>query len=374
MKTYLLIILMLSCLYGKGQTIPEPEREFAWEADQNFWINIYRNQDYRNYYQGNNPEEMIAKAMEYAKENGVSPGNIQTILDDLSEDITDQLLEGFEEEVLESIIEETGIANYLDAIYERLLKTSLPRSVGIPVIDVGMKSAIKNKNTSQNEKAMLKMAVENWLNQQWEQQVQDIYQIQREDLEYQKRPGIIALLIMAGLDYEHFLSMEILLPERVLNYAARVQQIYQSTQESYIKGKELFTEFCPISTSLEIPQRMESLLILEESSKNARTSSWEMINQRRKALALAYLQMAERAREKGLDLREAIKTDGHFKMSDGDRLKAQQLVNYYMEDCFRYKEKADRLLKASIKNAGLAEKEAQMTRYQQILRLKNLAQ
>ena len=373
MKAVSLIILLLTGLPGKGQQT-EADTDFPWQEEEEFWEDLYKQPDYQKYYKEENAAEMIRKAMEYAGENGVTAENMQDFLEELSEDITDNLLETFEEEVLDQLMEEVGIARYLDQAYEKLLKAALPQAGGIPVIDMGMDPAIKKGNTPHNLKAMLKLAVEKWLNEQWRKQAAGIYEIQRGDLEYRKKVGLIALLKMAKLDYEHFLSLEIMLPEQVLDYAVQVQQIYQSAEESLSKGKELFSEFNITATGLEIPREMEKMQLLEESNKKARTTSWEMINQRRKALALAYLQMADRAQLKGKDLQEAIRTEGHLKMSDGDRLKAQKIVQAYMEDYFRYKEKADLLLKASLENAGVEQKGVYMAKYQQSLRLKNLAQ
>ena len=371
-SVFIIMLLLLTGLAGKGQQT-EADTDFPWQEEEEFWKDIYKHPGYRKFYKDENAAEMIRKAMEYAGENGVTAENMQDFLEELSEDITDNLLETFEEEVLDQLMEEVGIARYLDKAYEKLLKAALPQPGGIPVIDMGMDPAIKKGNTPHNLKVMLKLAVEKWLNEQWRKQSAGIYEIQRGDLEYRKKVGLIALLKMAELDYEHFMSLEIMLPEQVLDYAVQVQQIYQSAEESLSKGKELFTEFNIAGTGLEIPRQMEKLQLLDESNKKARTTSWEMINQRRKALALAYLQMAERAQQKGKDLQEAIRTEGHLKMSDGDRLKAQKIVQAYMEDYFRYKEKADLLLKASLENAGVEQKGVYMAKYQQSLRLKNLA-
>lgn len=374
MKNLLFSFLMFSSFYGWGQIIPEPDIDFSWQEDKNFWTGIYNKPEKQKCYQGKNPESIIFQAMEYAQENGVDPNNPQAFLKDLSEDITDNLLDSFEEEVLERLMQEIGIANYLDEVYQKLLKSSLPKGEGIPVIDVGMGPSIKKGNTQHNLKVMVKMAVERWLTQEWEKQVKAIYGIQREDLEYRKRVGIVGLLQMADLEYEHFLSLEIMLPEQLLNYAHQLRQIYLSVDESLAKGNRLYNEFNITATDLEIPEKIETLYLLKEGSEKAKTSSWELINQRRKALAMAYLQMAERAQKKAVDLQQTIKTDAYLKMSDGDRLKAQQIVNSYMADSFHYKEKADLLLQASLQNRGVSKKEVQLTKYYQSLRLKNLRQ
>lgn len=374
MKPIFILFLLLLNTPAKGQQDSLPEELFPWKETENYWQDLYRNPEFRNFYKGENPEEMIRKAMEYARENDVTPENQQDFLSDLADDISGELLESFGEEVLEQLMAETGIARYLDQVYEKLLKATLPRPGGIPVLDPGMSPAINKGNTPHNLKTMLKLAVEKWLNEQWEKQVKDIYRIQREDLEYRKAAGPAALLKMAGMDYEHFLSLEIMLPEKALSYAAQVQQIYQSGDESFPKGRALFSEFSITSTGFEVPQQPVALHLLEENRKVAMTTSWEMINQRRKSLAMAYLQLAERAPQKGQDLEEALKRENHFKMTDGDRLKAQRIVQAFMEDSFFYREKADLLLKESLKNAGTEKKAAHVAQYEQTLRLKNLAQ
>lgn len=372
MKALVLLLSLLVCLPAKAQE--EADNGFPWEENDHYWQELFDNPDYQQYYQGDSPEEMIRKAMEHAMQNGITPENMEDFMQQLSEDITDNLLDTFEEAVLEQLMEELGLARQLDRTYQQILKTALPKPGGIPVHDPGMQPAITKANTQHNLKAMLKLAVEKWLNQQWRQQVSGIYSLQREDLEYRKLAGLIAGLKMAALDYEHFLSLEISIPEQLLDYATQLQHIYQSAGASLAKGKDLYTSFNLTATGLEIPQQIEQLHRLEESSKRAKTTSWEMINQRRKTLTLAYLQMAERAQEKGQDLQEAIKAEGYLKMSDADRLKAQQLVNAYLADSFHYKEKADQLLKASLHNAGTELKDAHIARYQQELRLKNLAE
>jgi hypothetical protein len=305
MKTLFLLLFLLSGLPGNGQQLPDTD--FPWQEEDDYWRDLYNNPDYRKYYQDKHPEETLRKAWEYARQQGINPENAQNFLDALAGDITDNLLDAFEEEVLEQLMEEVGIARYLDQVYEQILKAALPKPGGIPVIDVGMEPAIKKGKTPHNLKNMLRLAVEKWINQQWKKQVAGIYGIQREDLEYRKQVGLVALLKMAALEYEHFLSLEIMLPEQVLNYATQVQQIYQSAEESLVKGKSLFTKFNLTATDLEIPESIEKLQLLEESNGRAKTASWEMINQRRKTLALAYLQLAERAHKKGQDLQQAIK-------------------------------------------------------------------
>lgn len=374
MKALIALLLLLSVLQGKGQQLPEPDPDLPWQEDREFWKKLLNNPLYREYYKEKNAEEMIRKAWEYALENGIRQENMDAVLEELAEEITDDLLDSFEEEVLEQLLEEVGVARYLDKVYEQVLKAALPRPGGIPMLDVGMEPAIKKGKTPHNLKSMLRLAVEKWVNQQWKKQVAGIYGLQRDELEYQKKVGMVALLKMAALDYEHFLSLEIMVPEEVLNYAVQVRQIYRSAEESLLKGKALYTELNTLTTGMEIPRKLEQLEALEASNREAKTTSWELINQRRKILALAYLQLAERAREKGEDLRQSIQQEGHLKMSHGERLKALQLVNAYLEDHFRYKEKADELLRASLENKGTAQKEASLAPYRQQLRLKNMAQ
>lgn len=373
MRTFLTALLLFTVPLAKGQVLPEPDTGFPWQEREKYWEDLYHHPDYRNFYKDKNPEDKIREAWEHALQNGVRPENMEDFLQELAEDISSQLLDSFGEEVLNQLMEEVGMARYLDKVYEQLLKTGLPKPVGIPVLDVGMEPAITKGKTPHNLKTMLKLAVEKWLNQEWKKQVEGIYHIQREDLEYRKKVGLIALLKMAELEFEHFLSLEMILPEEILEYATQVQQIYRSAEESLHKGKELFEEFNIAGTGWKIPTQMEELKLLQEGSAQAKATSWEMINQRRKALAIAYLQMATRAQEKAKDLQQTAKQEEHLKMSDGDRLKVQQLVNSYMVDSFRYREKADLLLKTSLKNAGTDQKGIRMAYYHQLLRLKSLA-
>lgn len=374
MKTMALLSFLFLSLPGKGQDLLPDSTDFFWEEQQEFWKSLLNNPAYRDYYKGRNPEQMMQEALAYARENGVDPGNAEEFLRKLSEDISEQLLDQVSEEVLNRLMEEVGLARALDRAYEQILKNALPKPAGIPVHDPGLKPAITEGNTEQNLKVMLRHAVEKWLNQQWERQVTSIYGLQREDLEYRKRAGLTALLRMADLKYEHFLSLEITIPEQVLDYASQLRHIYESAEASLDKGKELYAVLNITATELKVPQDLSGMELLKGSAAEARLSSWELVNQRRRSLSLAYLQLAQRSQQKAEDLQQSIKTEGHFKMSDAERLKAQQVVNDYMEDYFSYKAKADRLLMKSLRNTGTEQKNARLASYHKQLRLKNMAE
>jgi hypothetical protein len=374
MKSLLIVLLLLPGLPGKGQDLLPDSTDFFWQEQQDFWEELLNNPDYRDYYKGNSPEQIMQEALEYARKNGVDPNHVEEFLGELADDISDQFLDQVGEEVLNRLMEEIGLTRALDKAYEQALKAALPKGIGIPVHDPGMKPAITEANTAQNLKVMLKHAIEKWLNQQWDKQSTAIYRLQRGDLEYRKNAGITALLQMADLRDEHFLSLEINIPEQVLDYAVQVRQIYESAEASLDKGKDLYAVLNITATELKIPQGIAEMTLLKASTEESRLSSWDLINQRRKSLALAYLQLAERSQEKAEDLHQAIKKEGHFKMTDADRLKAQDIINAYLEDHFRYKEKADKLLMESLQNAGMEHKNARLAKYHKQLRLKNMAE
>lgn len=231
-----------------------------------------------------------------------------------------------------------------------ILDAVLPRLGGVPAWDPVNEEVKEKQQTKKNWKYWIKMAAENIMQNLFKKNAEGKYELQREKVELLKQVGVVRFLKMSVMDWEVAQVLQLEVPEEILDYAQALGEVYHSADATLNAGKNLYREITTLDTDLNIPGKWNDLRQLSVDVATNKLTVAEMVNRRRKVLAGIYRQLSEQYQDDAKDLSRQIKNDQQLKMSDAERLKAQRIVQEYMNESLRLKEKSDRLTTASFQS------------------------
>ncbi|MEQ9438070.1 MAG: hypothetical protein RIG62_03445, partial [Cyclobacteriaceae bacterium] len=190
----------------------------------------------------------------------------------------------------------------------------------------------------------VKLAAENVMQNLFKQNAEGKWELQRENVRLLKEVGIIRFLKMSVLDWELAHALELEIPDELLRYTEGIQDIYQSGKSTFEAGKQLYQEISTLDTELPLPRSLGQLQEIATHTIINQFTLHEMVKKRQKVLALTYKQLADRYQEYGQDLNEKLQQDEALRMTDGERMKAHQIAQNYLQQSVELKAHAEQLM------------------------------
>lgn len=376
----------------------DPLPDFDWSTwQQEDWEKTYI-EDYKHYYQQKEANKILHEAYLSANEQGIrmpqryngytyDPEQEELYLETELEysNRLEDWIENLESEYRPDELTEAGIDMALDILYlelEPILKVLkeknaaildqiIPEMGGIPVWDPVEDNMKENQEGKKNFQYWVKMAAESVLQNLFQKNAEGKYELQREKIELLKQVGMIRFLKMCIMDWEIMQSFTLEVPDEILSYAQTLQDVYESGKATFQAGKALYQQVNMLDTELNIPAQWEQLKALSTDIATNRLTIAEMVNKRKKILALTYRELAQRYQQYGEDLNQQLKEKDQLKMNEAERIKALQIANAYFDQSFRLQAKAEALLSESYKNSATANKDHYMVQQAIYERLKN---
>jgi hypothetical protein len=265
---------------------------------------------------------------------------------------------------LQLLIQQATIlaAKYEESIYQ-MMKSVLPGGSGIPVTDPIRNNGIEDDNTVPNHKTLINQLVEMFLNEMIKKDAEGTQTLQRNNIERMKEAGAAKYLKLAAMNWELLKSQELKSLQSIADFSGELQSWYQYATTSIKDGQKLYGEITKIPSNVKLPTKVQ-LQALNKHVVTNQLALAEMVDTRKKTLATTYNQLAERTIQKAKDLESKLALDNHFKMTEGERLQAQMIVNGYYQEAMRIKAKADRLVQDSYNSKTAQQKQAAMQTYQ----------
>ncbi|MDF9801311.1 hypothetical protein OKW21_006620 [Catalinimonas alkaloidigena] len=347
--------------------------DFDWSDWQGKdWEKAFKD-EYKHYYSKEGVDDMMNQAYQYANEQDITmpqhQGGItfdkeeEELLFESESDYYDRLNAWTEN--LNDELTQTGVDAALNILYTELepmlkalkeknsalLDKVIPQGRGIPVLDPLEKRAKKKQEGKKNFKYWVKLAAENVMQTLFKKNAEGKYELQREKIELLKQVGIIRFLKMSAMDWEIMQSLALEVPDEMLSYAHALQEIYQSGKATFHAGKDLYRQINLLDTELNIPVQYDQFQTLSTNMATNRLTLVEMANKRKKMLALAYRELAQRYRRYGEDLNQKLKDKDKLRMDDAERINTAEIANAYFHESLQLQSKAERLLSDSFINS-----------------------
>ena len=344
----------------------DPLEEYEWKNwSEKDWEDEYK-EDYQDYYKKKEAQKILGEAYQQAQEQGIKmpqrhgpltyDPKTNEVYFESDEDYQDQLndfLDGLEDELTEF-----GKDAALEALYlaleptlkalkkknSAILDAVIPRGSGVPVWDPAEEEVKENEEGKKNFKYWIKLAAENVMQNLFKKNAEGKWELQRSNVEQLKEVGIIRFLKMSVLDWELATALELEVPDAIMDYSETLKGIYTSGKSTFEAGKELYQEVSALDTELALPTSLDQLKEIGGNLLLSQMTMQEMVKKRQKVLALAYQELADRYQEYAEDLNDKLLEDNVLKMTDGERLKAHDIVQSYLQQSIQLKAHAEELL------------------------------
>ena len=372
----------------------DPTDDFDWEdKSKSDWKDEFK--EYEEYYEEDEAVKIRNQAYQLAEDEGINmpqrygpftydPESDKAILENDNDYV--KRLYGFLEN-LEDELTGVGYDLALELLYIKLqpllkvlkeknaaiLEAIIPEFGGVPVWDPVEEEQKETQEGKKNFKYWVKLAAENIMQELFKKNAKGKWELQEENVRLLKEVGIVRYLKMASTDWELAKALELEVPDEILSYASGLQAVYQSGKSTYEAGKELYREVSTLDTELPLPTSFNQLKEIGTNMVANQVTMQAMVKKRQKVLALTYKQLAERYQEYGQDLNDKLQQDDVLKMTDGERLKAHQIAQQYLQESVRMKEHAEQLLDMHRRPHDIQHKEEMIELYTTYRRIQNLS-